>query len=115
MVNRFIAYPAFRNRILGVQLYRYRIDGFLQWGYNFDYSKNSRRLINPYLTQSCEGQVQSGDPFSVYPGPMGQPLASTRLSVFYEAIQDMEALKLWESLVGREKVVALIDELAGAP
>lgn len=115
VANRFVAYPAFRNRIIGVQLYKYRMDGFLHWGYNFYYSKNSRRLINPYLTQSCDGQVQSGDPFSVYPGPMGQPLASTRLSVFYEAIQDMEALKLCESLVGREKVVALIDGLAGAP
>jgi len=27
----------------------------------------------------------------------------------------MEALKLCESLVGREQVVALIDELAGSP
>jgi len=75
----------------------------------------SRRLINPYLTQSGDGWVESGDAFSVYPGPMGQPLASPRLAVFHEAIQDIEALKLCESLVGREKVVALIDGLAGSP
>ncbi len=113
--NRFMAYPAFRNRILGIQLYKYNIVGFLQWGYNYYYSMGSRRLINPYLTQSGDGQVQSGDAFSVYPGPMGQPLASPRLAVFHEAIQDIEALKLCESLIGREKVVALIDDLAGAP
>ena len=113
--NRFIAYPAFRNRILGVQLYKFHITGFLQWGYNFYYAMGSRRLINPYLTQSGDGWVESGDAFSVYPGPMGQPLASPRLAVFHEAIQDIEALKLCESLVGREQVVALIDELAGSP
>lgn len=113
--NRFIAYPSFRNRILGVQLYKFNITGFLHWGYNFYYTMGSRRLINPYLTQSGDGWVESGDTFSVYPGPMGQPLASLRLAVFHEAIQDIEALKLCESLVGREKVVSLIDELAGSP
>lgn len=115
VANRFIAYPAFRNRILGVQLYKYRIDGFLQWGYNFYYSMGSRRLINPYLSQSGERQVPSGDTFSVYPGAAGQPVASTRLAVFHEAVQDIDALKLCESLVGRDKVVALIDSLAGRP
>lgn len=113
--NRFIVYPAFRNRILGVQLYKFNIDGFLQWAFNFYYSVGSRRLINPYLTQSADGQLPSGDPFSVYPGPMGMPLASPRLSVFHEAIQDIDALKLCESLVGRDKVISVIDELAGAP
>lgn len=113
--NRFIAYPAFRNRIIGVQLYKFKIEGFLHWGYNFYYAHGSRRLINPYLSQSGGGVWESGDTFSVYPGPLGQPLASPRLAVFYDAIQDMEALKLCESLVGREKVVALIDELAGTP
>lgn len=115
MSNRFIAYPGFRNRILGVQLYKFGITGFLQWGYNFYYSMGSRRLINPYVCQSGEGQVPSGDAFSVYPGPDGQPLASTRLEVFYEALEDIRALQLCESLVGRETVVSLIDELAGAP
>jgi hypothetical protein len=113
--NRFLAYPSFRNRIMGVQMYKFGIDGFLQWGYNFYYNCGSRRLINPYLTQSGDGWVQSGDPFSVYPAPAGEPLASLRLAVFHEAIQDREALKLCEALIGRDKVVALIDELAGEP
>ncbi|MBR5768092.1 MAG: DUF4091 domain-containing protein [Clostridia bacterium] len=111
--NRFIAYPAFRNRILGVQLYKFGISGFLQWGYDFYYSMGSRRLINPYLTQSGDGQVPSGDAFSVYPGNGGEPLPSTRLYVFYEAIQDMSALALCEKVIGREKVIGLIDGLAG--
>lgn len=36
--NRFMAMPSCRTRILGTQLYLYRIEGFLQWGYNFWYS-----------------------------------------------------------------------------
>lgn len=113
--NRFLAYPAFRNRILGVQLYKFGIRGFLHWGFNFYYSMGSRRLLNPYLCQSGEGQVPCGDAFSAYPGPDGTPLESTRLAVFYEAIQDMAALELAETLVGRETVIDRIDSLAGAP
>ena len=113
--NRFIVYPQYRNRILGVQFYKFNITGFLQWGYNYYYGVGARRLINPYLNTSADGQLPSGDSFSVYPGPMGQPLASTRLAAFHEALQDVEALKLAESIVGREKVIALIDGLAGAP
>ncbi len=111
--NRFIAYPAFRNRILGIQLYKYGINGFLHWGYNYYYGMGSRRLINPYLTQSGDGQVPGGDAFSVYPGSGGEPLPSSRLFVFFEALQDMSALKLCEKIIGREKTVSLIDGLAG--
>ena len=111
--NRFIAYPAFRNRIIGVQLYKFNISGFLQWGYNFYYSMGSRRLIDPYIDQSGDLQVPSGDPFSVYPGAGGNPLASTRLAVFYEAIQDYEILKLCESHIGRERTLGLIEKTAG--
>lgn len=113
--NRFIVFPQYRNRILGVQFYKFNITGFLQWGYNYYYGVGARRLINPYLNTSADGQLPSGDSFSVYPGPMGTPLASSRLAVFHEALQDVEALKLAESLVGRDRVVALIDGIAGAP
>lgn len=113
--NRFIAYPSFRNRILGVQLYKYNIKGFLQWGYNFWYSQYSRRMINPYVSLSGDRWVPAGDTFSVYPAQDGTPLESVRLNVFREALQDVAALTLCEQVVGRGKVLALIDELAGAP
>ncbi len=111
--NRFIAYPSSRNRILGVQLYKFGIKGFLHWGFNYWYSMGSRRLINPYLCQSGEGQVPGGDAFSVYPAPDGTPYESVRLNVFREAIQDISALSLCESVIGRKHVTALIDSLAG--
>ena len=33
--NRFMSMPSARNRIYGVQLYKYKIIGILHWGYNF--------------------------------------------------------------------------------
>ena len=36
--NTFIAMPAHRTRILGVQLYLSRMTGFLHWAYNFYFS-----------------------------------------------------------------------------
>lgn len=106
--NRFISMPSYRNRIIGIQLYKYGIKGFLHWGYNFYYSQYSTKLINPFITNDSDGGFPSGDAFSVYPGKNG-PLASLRLFVFYEALQDMRALKVLEDLIGKEEVVELID------
>ena len=47
--NQFMAMPSARNRILGVQLYLYRMKGFLHWGYNFYNSQHSVSAVNPYL------------------------------------------------------------------
>lgn len=46
--NRFIAMPSTRNRILGVLLYYFRIEGFLHWGFNFYNSQRSEEHIDPY-------------------------------------------------------------------
>ena len=107
--NRFIAMPSYRNRIMGIQLYKYNIDGFLQWGYNFYYTQLSTKLINPYVCNDAEGGFPGGDAFSVYPGADG-PEPSLRLLVFYEGLCDMRALKYLESLVGADKVKALVDK-----
>ena len=42
--NVFLAMPAARSRIIGVQLYKFRIAGLLQWGYNFYGSELHPRL-----------------------------------------------------------------------
>ena len=98
-----------RTRIMGVQLYKFDMKGFLQWGYNFYYSQFSLHTINPYLVTDSEGAFPAGDAFSVYPGANGA-VASLRLKVFKEALQDMMALKLLESYIGKEEVLKLIDE-----
>ena len=110
--NRFLAMPSYRNRILGLQLYKYKIQGFLQWAFNFYNARCSTHPINPYLTTSAEMTFPSGDPFSVYPGEDG-PLLSLRTMVFYDALQDIAICWLLEEKLGHDKVVELIEREAG--
>lgn len=108
--NRFIALPGFRARILGVQMYKYRLDGFLHWGYNFYNSEYSWYSINPYRCTDSAGAFPSGDPFLVYPGADGKPVGSIRLMLMDEAMTDLCAMKALEELAGRDVVMACIEE-----
>lgn len=107
--NRFIAMPSPRSRILGWQLFKYRIEGFLQWGYNFWYNELSREEIDPFLDPGARCSFPAGDSFLVYPGPDGRPIPSLRQMVFHETLQDMRALQLLASLTSHEEVSALIE------
>ena len=91
--NRFLATPSYRNRILGMQLFRYDVKGFLQWGYNFYNSHLSYEKIYPFASSTGGGWVPGGDTFVVYPAPDGSPWESVRLTVFAEALSDYRALK----------------------
>lgn len=113
--NRFFAMPSARNRILGIQLYSYNATGFLQWGYNFWYSQFSKYPIDPYKVTDAGKAFPSGDAFVVYPGADGNPLNSLRLKVFYDAVQDFAAMKLLESIIGRTKVMEIIEDEADRP
>jgi hypothetical protein len=106
--NRFFCMPSARNRILGSQLYRYDLAGFLHWGYNFWYTQFSTRPLDPFRETDAGGNFPSGDAFLVYPGDDG-PVDSIRGEVFREALQDQRALQLLEGRQGREKTVALLE------
>lgn len=108
--NRFIVMPGNRTRIIGMQIYRYDLDGFLHWGYNFYNSEYSLYPIDPYRCTDAGGAFPSGDPFLVYPGENGKPEESIRLMLMDEAMSDYCACKALESLIGKEKVVKLLDE-----
>ncbi|MGN0519527.1 MAG: DUF4091 domain-containing protein [Candidatus Fimenecus sp.] len=108
--NRFFAMPSARNRILGAQLYKFNVKGFLHWGYNFYFLQYSKGLIDPYKVTDAGGAFYSGDSFVVYPAKDGTPYNSLRLNVFYDAFQDMLALKLLESKIGREKTLAVLEK-----
>ena len=108
--NRFIVLPGSRTRILGVLLYKYRLSGFLHWGYNFYNSQNSLYPINPYETTDAGEAFPSGDPFLVYPGKDGKPEESQRLMLMDQAMSDYCALTALEKLAGRERVLELIGE-----
>ncbi|MDE5756824.1 MAG: DUF4091 domain-containing protein [Clostridia bacterium] len=110
VANRFFSMPSQRNRILGCQLYKYDVKGFLHWGYNFWYKRLSVGEVDPYQETAAGGQFPSGDSYVVYPGTDGKPLISLRLRVFYDALQDMRALQLAESLLGREKTLEILEQ-----
>lgn len=110
--NRFIAQASYRNRILGLQLYKFNIEGFLQWGYNFYNNQLSRCEVNPYVTTSSDKAFPSGDAFSVYPVKNGV-IPSLRAIVFRDALYDVEICRKLESYIGRDAVVKLIDYEAG--
>ena len=111
--NRFIAMPLWRTRSIGLQFYKFNIVGFLHWGYNFYNAALSRNTINPFV-DTCAGHMfPGGDAFSVYPAQDGSAIESIRILSFYEALQDVRALKLAETLCGRERVIEEIESLFG--
>ncbi len=114
VANRFMAMPSYRNRILGYQLYKYNIEGFLQWGFNFWFDQFSEKVINPYIVTDGDDIFPSGDAFVVYPmDDEGDVVTSFRLYVSNESIQDLRALQMLEELTDRKTVEALLDEVVG--
>ena len=108
--NCFFSMPSPRTRIIGAQLYKYDIKGFLTWGYNFYNSQLSYSQINPFICSDSESAFPSGDAYIVYPGTNGIPWPSLRQLVFYDALQDIMALKLCEKLYNRDFVMNLIED-----
>lgn len=113
--NRFMAMPSLRNRIFGIQLYKYNIEGILHWGYNFYNSQFSLESLNPYQVTDAGGAFPSGDAFLVYPGENRHPEESIRIMVLQEALNDLRACQLLESLTSREYVMELIEEDLAEP
>lgn len=112
--NRFFAMPSARTRIIGVQMYRYGIKGFLQWGYNFYNTQLSKKRIDPYSVTDAGAAFPAGDAFSVYPYEDGA-IPSLRQKVFANALEDIRLLELLEAKIGRVRTVEELDRLAGEP
>jgi hypothetical protein len=96
-----------------MQMFKYNIAGFLQWGYNYYMNQYSRDMIDPYHESTGEGFFPSGDGYSVYPAPDGTAYESIRIIQFYEALQDIRAMELCESLVGHDRVVEIMEKIWG--
>ena len=107
--NRFLAMPSNRNRILGVQMWKHGITGFLHWGYNFWFTQLSKAVIDPFRVTDAGGAFPGGDAFTVYPGPEG-PLSSIRQKVFAMGLYDYRALQLLEQHIGHEETLKLLGE-----
>ena len=115
VTNTFVSMPSARTRILGVQLFKFDIEGFLQWGYNFYGTQYSDYQVDPYAVTDGEAFTPAGDCFQVYPGEGGEPEESIRLMLNCHAMQDLRALRWLEALAGREKALSLIDEGLSEP
>lgn len=109
--NRYLSMPLYRCRIIGLQLYKYNIKGFLHWGFNFYNTYRSENSVNPYVTTSAGGIYLSGDCFIVYPGK-DIPYPTLRYMMMRDAMQELRLLKQAEKYIGREEVVKIIDEMA---
>ena len=113
--NSYVAMPSWRTRSLGMQLYKYKIKGFLHWGYNYYNNRASGDAINPYMDLGGEDWVPAGDTFMVYPDSKGIALESIRLMTMEEAFQDIRAMELCEKYYSHEEVVKAMEEELGAP
>lgn len=112
--NRFINMPSARNRIIGMLFYKYNISGFLQWGYNYWYSHITSNPVDPFRVTDAGCSLPSGDAFVVYPGIEG-PIISLRLEVFYQALQDLRALKKLENIIGYNAVMEILEDGLNSP
>ena len=108
--NRFFCNDSIRTRVIGYQMFKYDIKGFLQWGYNFYYTRLSKGLVNPYEVTDAGKEFPSGDSFIVYPAEDGTAHHSLRLKVFYDALQDMAALNTLEKLTDKKTCLSVIEE-----
>ena len=107
--NRFMNMPGLRTRVIGLQLYKAGVKGFLHWGYNHWYGHKCLNMdINPYTNTDADRGFPSGDAFLVYPGKKG-PVSSIRLKQLQLAFQDVAACVTLEKKIGRDAVVAMID------
>lgn len=108
--NRFFCNESLRTRIIGYQMFKYDIKGFLQWGYNFYFTRLSKGKVDPFTESDAGKSFPSGDSYIVYPAPDGTAYHSLRLRVFYDALQDMAALNTLEKLAGKKACLDIIEE-----
>ena len=108
--NRFMMQPLPRLIVLGASLWRYDIDLFLQWGFNFYNTFLSRREVSPYGNTDCDNMFLSGDGFIVYPNYAGR---SANMSIRLVAMREMwrlsRILYALEEKLGRDAVLAILD------
>ena len=108
--NRFFCNDSIRTRVIGYQMFKFDIKGFLHWGYNFYYTQLSKAVVDPYKVSDAGGKFPSGDSYTVYPAKDGTAYHSIRLKLFFDALQDMAALNTLEKLTNKEECLKIIEE-----
>jgi hypothetical protein len=100
------------HRQLFWQQYMYKSDGFLYWSVTY-----WPETANPWTDMATVKSLSDtcyGDGSLMYPGyPMGidGPVASIRLECVRDGVEDFDLLKLAEQYLGREWVLAKVNEV----
>ena len=109
-LNRLMDTPLSKIRMSGWLFYRTGVLGFLHWGYNYWYRRQTRQLIDPFTVNDAHAAPNwaYGDTFMVYPGRDG-PIDSVRWEVFAESLQDYALLQT----IGLERNDGLLADIRG--
>lgn len=84
--NRFVELPLLKTRIMHWINYRYDVEGYLHWGYNF-------WRPNPWENAADADKLQGGDTHIVYPAKDGFGIVeSIRWEAMRDGIEDHELL-----------------------
>lgn|GEM_PF-2045107 len=100
--NLFVDYPGIDHRMLGWMTYKYKITGLLYWG--VDVWPNNKASVDYYdKTNYADWDPNSfgtvmGDGYLLYPGRNDSPVASMRLALLRDGIEDYDLFKAAEAL-----------------
>ena len=104
--NRLVVSSPIKTRMIGAQLFRYNARGFLHWGYNYYYGRMTHGVFNPAIDPYGYRNIP-GASYLVYPGFDRTCQPSIREKQMGDAMNDYRALRLLESLVGREETLKI--------
>ena len=113
--NRKISNTAAATAVIGVHMYKYKALGFLQWAYNFYYDRLSFGFADPKMNVSAYKNFP-GIAYLCYPiNSKGKVsvVPSIREKLMGEGMDDLRALCLLESLIGREKTLTVCEGKLG--
>lgn len=111
--NRFIAQSGACTRSIGMQLYKYNIEGFLHWALCYYGAGDTDGYVEPYLDQNGSNWVPAGDTFLLYPAYNKAPYESIRFMILRDAFQDIRAMQEAEKYYSHDEVVKAIEEEFG--
>ncbi len=119
--NPLAPYPSVRlddeglgSRVLFWQMYQREIDGFLYWNATY-YDRLPEK--DPWKCLDTFGDGIYGDGILIYPGaPVGVdgPIASIRLKIMRDGVDDIELFYLAERLFGRDWVMERVNKVTSS-
>lgn len=93
-MNRFVDYPLIDTRLLHWANYKYKLPGYLHWGFNAWHGDPFTKIESNYESTTTAFDPP-GDSHIVYKAANG-PMSSIRLEALRDGIEDYELLKLLE-------------------